>query len=126
MKSITCHKTKKILFISFIYYQLSSVQSLSCVQLFATPCTAACQASLSITNFQSLLKPMFIESVMPSKHLIFCRPLLLCLQSFPAPVSFQISQFCASGGPKDWHCSFSINPSNEYSGLISFRMGCKF
>ena len=96
-----------------------SVQSFSCVQLFATPWTAACQPSLSITNSRSLLKLMSIKSVMPSKHFILCRPLLSCLQSFPVPQSFQMSQFFASGGQS---IGFSISPSNEYSGLISFRM----
>ena len=79
------------------FSSVSSVQSLSHVQLFATPWTAACQASLSITNSQSLLKLMSIESVMPSNHLILCRPLLL-LQSFPASGSFQMSQLFTSGG----------------------------
>ena len=76
----------------------SSLQSLSCVQLFATPLTAARQLSLSITNSQSLLKLMSIESVMPSNHLILCHPLSSCFQSFPAPGSFQMSQLFASGG----------------------------
>ena len=76
----------------------SSVQSLSCVWLFVTPWTAAHQAFLSITNFQSLLKLMSIVLVMPSNHLILCRPLLPCLQSFPASGSFPVSQFFASGG----------------------------
>ena len=78
--------------------QFSSVQSLSLVQLFATPWTAARQASQSITNSHSLLKLMFIESVMPSNHLILCRPLLLPPQSFPASGSFQMSQFFTSDG----------------------------
>ena len=84
-------------FNSFIFI-LCSVQLLSHVQLFATPWTAAHQASLSITNSWSLLKLMSIESVMPSNHLILCRPLLPCLQSFPASGSFQMSQLFASGG----------------------------
>ena len=78
--------------------RFSSVQSLSRVRLFMTPWTAARQASLSITNSQSLLKLMSIESVMPSNHLILCCPLLLCTRSFPASGSFQITQFFASGG----------------------------
>ena len=86
----------------------------------ATPWTAAHQASLSITNSRSLLKLMSIESVMPSNHLILCHPLLLYLQSFPASGSFQMSQFFR--WPKYWIIIFSISPSNEYSGLISFRM----
>ena len=91
--------------------QFSSVQSLSCVQLFATPQTAAYQASLSITNAQSVLKLMSIESVMPSNHLILCHSLLLPPSIFP---SIRWSKY--------WSFSFSISPSNEYSGLISFRM----
>ena len=98
-----------------------SVQSLSCVQLFVTPWTAACQASLSITNSWSLFKLMSIESVMPSNNLILCHPFFSCLQSFPATGSFQISQFFSSG-LKYWSFSFSISPSSEYSGLISFSM----
>ena len=101
--------------------RFSSVQSLSCVQLFATPWTAACQASLSITNSQNLLKLMSIESVMPSNHLILCHPFSSHLQSFPASGSFPSSQFFTSGG-QSWSFSFSISPSNEYWGLISFRM----
>ena len=97
----------------------SSVQLLSCVRLFATPWTAARQASLSITNSRSLLKLMSIESMMPSYHLILVIP-FSCLQSFPASGSFPVSQFFASGGPEYW--SFSISPSNEYSELISFRI----
>ena len=77
---------------------VQSVKSLSCVRLFATLWTAACQASLSITNFQSFLKLMSIELVMPSNHLILCRSLLLCPQSFPASGSFQMSQLFTSGG----------------------------
>ena len=80
------------------YPTFSSVQSLSRVRLFATPWTAARQGSLSITNFRSLLRLMSIESVMPSNHLILCRPLLLRLQSFPASESFLMSQFFTSGG----------------------------
>ena len=79
-------------------HQFSSVQSLSRIRFFATPWTAACQASLSITNSQSPTKPMTNELVMPSNHLIFCRPLLLCPQSLPASGSFQMSQLFASGG----------------------------
>ena len=94
---------------------------LNCVQLFATPWTAGHQASMSIINCQSLLKFMSTELVMPSNHLILCCPLLLLLQSFPASGSFQISQLCIRW-PKYWSFSFSISPSNEYSGLISFRM----
>ena len=102
--------------------QFSSVQSLSHVRLFATPWIAACQASLSITNSHSLLKLMSIKSVMPSSHLILCRPLLLLPQSFPALRSFLMSQLFALGGQSIWSFSFSISPSNEHPGLISFRM----
>ena len=97
----------------------SSVQSLSCVQLFVSPWTAAHQASLSITNSWSLLKHMSIESVMPSNHLILCVPFSSCLQSFPASGPFLMSQLCLTW-PKYW--SFSNSPSNKYSGLISFRI----
>ena len=83
---------------TFSSVQFSSVQSLSCVRLFVTPWIAARQASLSITNSWSLLKPMSIELVMPSNHLILCRPLLLLPQSLPASGSFQISQLFKSGG----------------------------
>ena len=101
----------------------SSVQSLSRVRLFVTPWTAACQASLSITNSQSLLKLMSIESVMPSNHLIFCHPLLLPPSIFPSIRVFSNeSVLLHIRWPKYWSFSFSISPSNEYSGLISFRM----
>ena len=98
------------------------VQSLSCVWLFATPWTAAHQASLSITIFQSLLKLMFIESVMPSNHLILCRPLLLLPSIFPSIRVFPSESALQFRWPKYWSFSFSISPSNEYSGLISFRV----
>ena len=100
----------------------SSVQSLSHVQLFATPGTAAHQASLSITNSQSLLKLMSIESVMPSSHLIFCHPLLLLPSIFPSIRVFSNESVLPIRWPKCWSFSFSISPSNEYSGLISFRI----
>ena len=100
----------------------SSAQSLSHVQFFATPWTAACQASLSITNSQCLLKLIYTESVMPSNHLILCVPFSSRLQSFPASWSFPMSQFFASGGQSIGSFSFSISPSSEYSGLISSRM----
>ena len=99
----------------------SSVQSLSHVQLFATPWTAAFQASLSITNARSLLKFMSIELVMPSNHLILCCPLLLP-SIFPSIRVFSNESVLCIRWPKYWHFSFSISPSNEYSGLISFRM----
>ena len=97
-----------------------SVQSLSCVQLFATPWSAACQASLSITNSRSLLKS--IESVMPSNHLILCHPLLLPSSIFPSIRVFSNESFLCIRWPKYWSFSFSISPSDEHSGLISFRM----
>ena len=98
---------------AWCYLQFSSVQSLSCVQLFATPWTAARQASLSITNSWSPPKPMSIESVMPCNHLIVCHPLLPCLQSFPASGSFQMSQLFASGGQSiGVSASTSVLPMN--------------
>ena len=102
--------------------QFSSVQSLICVQLFAIPWTAACQASLSIINFWSLLKLMSIESVMPSNHLILCRPLLLLPSIFPSIRVFSNESVLNIRWPKYWHFSFSISPCNEYLELISFRM----
>ena len=105
----------------FIVFSLSSVQSLSCVQLFATPWTAAHQASLSITNFQSLLKLMSIESVMPSSHLILFCPLLLPPSIFSSIRVFSNESVLCIRWPKYWSFSFSISPSSEYSGLISFR-----
>ena len=100
----------------------SSVQSLSCVQLFATPWTAARQASLSITNSRSSLKLMSIESVMPSSHLILCRPLLLLPPIPPSIRVFSNESALRIRWPKYWSFSFNISPSNEHSGLISFRM----
>ena len=102
----------------------SSVQLLSCVQLFATPWTAARQASLSITNSQSLLRLMSIELVMPSNHLILCCPLLLLPSIFPSIMVFSNELFLHIRWPKYWSYSFSIRPSNKYSGLISFRIDC--
>jgi len=99
----------------------NSVQSLSCVQLFATPWTAACQDSLSISNSQSLLKLMSIELVMSSNHLILYCPLLLP-SIFPSIRVFSNESVLCIRWPKYWSFSFSISPSNEYSGLISFRM----
>ena len=104
------------------HYQFSSVQSLSGVQLFATAWTAAHQASLSITNSQSLLKLMAIESVMPSNHLILCHPLLLLPSMFPSIRVFSSESVLPIKWPMYWSFSFSISQSNEYSGLISFRM----
>ena len=101
---------------------IDSVQSLSHVWLFVTPLTAACQASLSITNSWSLLKLIYIELVMPSNHLILCCP-LLCLPSiFPSIRVFSNESALHIRWPKYWSFSFSISPSNEYSGLFSFGM----
>ena len=102
--------------------QFSSVQSLSRIRLFATPWTAARQASLSITNSQSLPKFMFIESVMPSSHLILCHPLLLLPSIFPSIRVFSNESAFSIRWPKNWNFSFNISPSNEYSGLISSRI----
>ena len=99
-----------------------SVQLLSHVRLFETPWTAAHQASLSTINSRSLLKLMSIESVMPSSHPILCRPLLLAPSIFPGIRVFSNESVLRIRWPKDWSFSFSISPSNEYSGLISFRM----
>ena len=101
--------------------QLSVVQFLSCVQLFVTPGTAACQASLSITNSQSLLKPTSIKSVLPSNNLILCHPLLLLPSIFPRIRVFSKESALLTRWPKYWSFSFSISPSKEYSRLISLR-----
>ena len=105
-----------------IRVNFSSVQSLIRVQLFVTPWTAARQASLSITNSQSLLKLMPVESVMPSNHLILCCPLLLLPSIFPSIRVFSNESGLCIRWPKYWSFSFSFSiiPSNEYSGLISF------
>ena len=103
-----------------MFSQFSSVQLLSRVLLFATPWTAGRQASLSITISWSLLKLMSIELVMPSNHLILCCPLLVTPSLFPSIRVFSNESGLCIRWPKDW--SFSISPSNEYSGLISFRM----
>ena len=100
----------------------SSVQSLSRVRLFATPWTAARQASLSITNSQSLPKLTSIESVMPSSHLILCCSLLLLPPTPPSIRVFSNESTLHMRWPKYWSFSFNVNPSNEHSGLISFRM----
>ena len=101
---------------------ISSVQSLSCVQLFLTERTAAYQASPSITSSQSLLKLMSIELVMPSNHLVLCHPLLLLPSMFPSIEVFSNESALCIRWPKYWRFSFSINLSNEYSALISFRI----
>ena len=100
----------------------SSVQLLSHVWLFVTPWTAACQASLSITNSWSLLKLMSVESVMPSNHLVLCRPLLFLPAIFPSIRVFSNESVLHIRWPKYWRFSFSISPSSECSRLISFRM----
>ena len=102
--------------------QLSSVQSLSRVRLFGTPWIAARQASLSITNSQSLLKLMPNKLVMPSNHLILCHPLLLLPSIFPSIRVFSNESTLRMRWPNYWSFSFSISPSNEHPGLISFRM----
>ena len=106
----------------YLELQFSSVQSLSHVQLFATPWTGARQASLSITNSRTLPKLMLIESVMPSNHLILCRPLILLPSIFPSITVFTNKSALHIRWPKYWSFSFNISPSNEFSGLISFRM----
>ena len=111
----------QFVFFDFVSHVISLVHSFSCVQLFMTSQTVARQASLPITNSQSLLKLMSVESVMPSNHLILCHPLLLpsiflSIRVFSNETVLRIRQ------PKYWSSSFSISPSNEYSGLISFRI----
>ena len=103
-------------------YLTQSVQLLGCVWLFATPWTWACQSSLSITNAWSLLKVMSIELVMPSNHLILCRPLLLLPSVFSSITVFSNESALRIRWPKYWSFSLNISSSNEYSGLISFRM----
>ena len=100
----------------------SSIQSLSHLQLFATPWAAAHQASLCITNSRSLLKLMPIESVIPSNYLMLCCPLLLLLSIFPSILVYSNESVVHIRWPKYWSFSFSISPSNEHPGLISFRM----
>ena len=114
---INYHFTEK-----YICKTFSSVQLLSHVQLFATLWTTACQASLSITNSRSLPKLMSIESVMPSNHLILCRPLLLWPSIFPSIRVFSNESALHIRWPKYWSFSFNISPSSEHAGLISFRM----
>ena len=106
----------------FLHYWFSSVQLLSRIWLFVTPWTAARQAFLSITSFWSLLKLVSIESVMPSTHLILCRPLFLLPSIFPSLRVFFNESVLHIRWPKYWSFSFSISPSNRYSGLISFRI----
>ena len=113
------HNTRKV---STYHISFSSVQSLSRVRLFATPWTAAYQVSLSITNSWSLLKLMSVESVMPSKHLVLCRPLLLLPSIFPSIRVFSNESVLHIRWQKYCSFSFSVSPSNECSGLISFRI----
>ena len=108
--------------ISLVWVQFSSIQPLSRVQLFETPRIAACQASLSITNSWSPPKPMSIESVMPSNHLILCRPLLLLPSIFPRIRVFSNESAFRIRWPNYWSFSFNISPFSEHPGLISFRM----
>ena len=109
--------------INLFCFQFGSVQSLSHVWLFVNPRTEACQASLSIANSWSLLKLMSIESVMPSNHLILCHLLLLLPSIFPSIRVFSNESVLHNRWAKYWNFSFNISPSNEYLGLISFRMG---
>ena len=102
----------------FHVFPVQSVQSHSCVRLFATPWTAAHMASLYIINFRSLLRLMSIKLVMPSNHLMFCRPLLLLSSIFPSIRVFSDESVLHIRWPKYWSFSFSISPSNKYSGLI--------
>ena len=124
-KAVCMEFTREVpgnILLKFYIPLFSSIQSLSRVRLFATPWTAARQASLSITNSRSLLKLMSIDSVMPSNHLILCRPLLLPPSIFPSIRVFTNESVFHIRWPKYWSFSFNISPSNEYSGLISFRM----
>ena len=115
-KVLTCRKEE-----DKAHVQFSSVQLLSCVQLFATTWTTARQASLFIANSWSLLKLMAIESLMPSNHLILCHPRLLLSSIFPSIRVFSNDSALRIRWSKYWSFSFSISSSNEYSGLISFR-----
>ena len=117
MNEITCYVWYKNLNMSYIY-TVHFVQSFSCVQLFATPRTTAHRASLSFTISQSLLKLMCIESVMPSSHLVLCRPLLLLPSVFPSFRVFSNEIALCIRWPPYWHVSFTTSPSYEYSGLI--------
>ena len=118
MSKFSPEKVNQLLFIKYF----SSVQSLSRVRLFATPWAATRQTSLSITNSRSLLKLMSIESVMPSSHLILCRPLVLLPTIPPSIRVFSSESTLHMKWPKYWSFSFSISPANEHPGLISFRM----
>ena len=118
--NLSKQKKKNQYLSNILPFQFSSVQLISCVQLFATPWTAACQASLSITNSQSFLKLMSVESVMPSNHLLLCHPLLLLPSVFPSIKVFSSESVLCIKWPKYW--SVSMSPSNEYLGMISLRI----
>ena len=107
---------------TYVETKFSWIQSYSCVWVFVTPWVAACQASLSITNSWSLLQLMSIESVMPSNHVILCHPFLLPPSIFPSIRVFSNEPVLCIRWPKYWSFSFSISPSSEYSGVISFRI----
>ena len=121
-KHIKKQKRPQIQNLTLQFKELSSVQLLSCVQLFEIPWTAACQVSLSITNSWSLLKLMSIELEMPSNNLILCCPLLLLPPIFPSIRVFSNESALCIRWPKHWSFSFNISPSSEHPGLISFRM----
>ena len=116
------HTVRTVFVSAFSHSTFSSLQSLSRVWLFATPWTAACQVSLSITNSRSPPNPMSIELVMPSNHFILCGPLLLLPSIFPSIRVFSNESALRIRWPKYWSFSFSISPSNEHPGLMSFRM----
>ena len=124
--SITLSKNEFLMFFPqtcfHMLFSLSVQLSRSVVSDSATPCTTACQASLSITNSRSIFKLVSIESVMPSNHLILCHPLLLLPSIFPSLKVFSYDPVLHIRWPKCWSFSFSISPSSEYSGLISFRI----
>ena len=122
MNLLHCHVMLQITITSLPAYQFSSVRLLSRVRLFATPWIAALQASLSITNSRNSLRLTSIESVMPSRHLILCRPLILPPSILPSIRHLSYESALCIRWPKYWSFSFSICPSNEYSGLISLRM----
>ena len=122
MSHVTCPMISFIPHYCTVFtFQFSSVQLLSRIRLFETPCTAARQASLSLTNSRSPPKPMSVVSVMPSNHLILCCPLLLLPSIFPSIRVFSNELVLCIRSPKYWNFSFSLSPSSEYSGLISFR-----
>ena len=114
--------TTLYIYSNIVNWLFSSVQSLSHVWLFVTPGTPACQASLSVTNSRSSLKPMSIESVMPFKHVILCCPLLLLPSIFPSTRVFSNESALCIRWPEYWSFSFKISPSREHPGLISIRM----